>query len=108
MGGIFSSCSSDAEILSALQQPKRLVVDVRSVGEFSSGDGFSGAKNSPVDSVESRLAEFGPNDGTIITYCAAGVRAVRAADILRSNGFMNVFSTTNAGHLREIASRIPK
>lgn len=103
-----SSNSSDEEIITALQQPNRLVIDCRSAGEFSSGDGFEGAKNIPVDSIENRLAEVGNKDRTVITYCAAGVRAARAASTLTAAGFSNVFSTTNARHLRELAKRIPK
>ena len=108
MGAILSSNSSDDEVLAALQVPNRLVLDCRTTGEFSSGDGFEGAKNIPVDSIENRLTEIGGKDRTIITYCAAGVRASRAAGILSGAGFQKVFSTTNAQHLREIARRIPK
>ena len=108
MGGVFSSSSSDDQLLAALQVANRLVVDCRSTGEFQSGDAFEGAKNIPVDSMESRYAEVGEKGRTVITYCAAGVRAGRAADILRSHGYTHVFSTTNAGHLRDIARRIPK
>lgn len=108
MGGILSSNSSDDDVLSALQRPNRLVVDCRSPGEFSAGDAFAGAVNIPVDSTERRLKDFGDKDRTIITYCAAGARSCRAADVLKSNGFINVFSTSNANHLREIARRIPK
>lgn len=108
MGSVFSSNSSDEEVLAALQIPNRLVLDCRSAGEFSGGDGFDGAKNIPVDSLEGRVPEVGDVDRTVITYCAAGVRAARAAGILSSAGFRNVFSTTNAEHLREIARRIPK
>jgi rhodanese-related sulfurtransferase len=108
MGGVVSSSSSDDQVLAALQVPNRLVLDCRSTGEFKSGDAFQGAKNIPVDSIESRYAEVGEKDRTIITYCAAGVRAGRAADILRSHGYTQVFSTTNADHLRDCARRIPK
>ena len=103
------STSSDDDVLKALQAPNVLIADVRSPGEFSSGDAYPGAINVPVDSVASRVKEFGTDkDRNIITYCAAGVRAGRAAGALREAGFAKVFSTTNAGHLREIASRIPK
>jgi phage shock protein E len=108
MGGLLSSNSSDDEVLQALQTPNRLVIDCRSPGEFSAGDGFTGALNIPVDSVEKRLNEFGDKKRTIITYCAAGARSCRAADTLKTNGFLSVFSTTNANHLREIARRLPK
>jgi phage shock protein E len=108
MGNIMGSNSTDEQILDALQKPNRLVIDCRSKGEFGSGDAFEGAVNIPVDSIEARLAEIGDNERTVITYCAAGVRAARAANILKNGGYVNAFSTTNAGHLREIAQKIPK
>ncbi len=107
--GAFQSCSSDDDVLKALQSPNVLIADVRSTGEFANRDGYQGAVNIPVDTVASRLSEFGPDkDRNIITYCAAGVRAANAANTLRNAGFTQVFSTTNANHLREIARRIPK
>jgi len=107
--GAFQSTSSDDDVLKALEAPNVLVADVRSPVEFSTGDGYSSAVNIPVDSVFSRLGEFGTDKNRyIITYCAAGVRAGSAAETLRGAGFQNVFSTTNAGHLRYIAKRIPK
>ncbi len=103
------STSSDDDVLKALQTPNVLIADVRSPGEFAQGDAYPGAVNIPVDSVSDRIKEFGADlDRNIITYCAAGVRAGSAANTLRGAGFRNVFSTTNAGHLREIARRIPK
>jgi phage shock protein E len=108
MGNLISSNSSDDEVIAALGRPNRIVIDCRSVGEFAQGDGFTGAKNIPVDSIAERLEEVGDKDRTIITYCAAGVRASRAAGILSDAGFLNVFSTTNANHLRELAKRISK
>jgi phage shock protein E len=99
MGG---SNSSDNEIQSALQQPNRLVIDCRSAGEFSCGDGFTEAVNIPIDSLESRLGEILPKDRTIVTYCAAGARAARAANILKSHGYSQVFSATNAAHIRKL------
>lgn len=97
-----SSNSSDNEVIAALQQPNRLVIDCRSSSEFSGGDGFTGAVNIPVDSLESRLAEIEPKERTILTYCAAGARAARAADLLKKHGYIKVFSTTNAAHIRRL------
>jgi rhodanese-related sulfurtransferase len=108
MGG-FMSTSSDDDVLKALQNKNVLIADVRSPGEFAQGDAYPGAVNIPVDSVTDRIKEFGTDlERNIITYCAAGVRAGSAASSLREFGFRNVFSTTNAGHLRELAKRIPK
>ena len=97
-----SSNSSDDEVREALKRPNRLVIDCRSVGEFSRGDGFAGAVNIPVDSIESRMSEIEPRDRTILTYCAGGVRSARAAGILKEHGYIHVLSTTNADHIRKI------
>ena len=109
MGALFSSSSSDSEVYKALQQPNVFIADVRSPGEFASGDAYKGAVNVPVNSIDGRIKEFGSDkERYIITYCAAGVRASSAASTLKENGFMNVFSTTNADHLREIATNRPQ
>jgi rhodanese-related sulfurtransferase len=108
MGAFMSSNSTDEDVIKALLTPDRLVIDCRSAGEFARGDGFTGAKNIPVDSIDSRLGEVGDKSRTIITYCAAGVRAARAAGTLTGAGYRNVFSTTNADHLRELAKKIAK
>lgn len=99
MGG---SNSSDTEVKVALHEPNRLIIDCRSSSEFSNGDGFTGAVNIPIDSLESRLAEIQPKDRTILTYCAAGARSARAADLLKKHGYKKVFSTSNAAHIRRL------
>lgn len=100
--GITSSNSTDVEVKAALQTPGRVVIDCRAAGEVARGDGFSGAINIPVDSLENRLSDLKDKETTIITYCAGGVRSARAAGILKSNGYVNVYSTTNADHIRDI------
>jgi rhodanese-related sulfurtransferase len=105
MGGILSSNSSDCELKNALKDKNVLICDVRSPGEFSSGDAFTGAVNIPVDAVSSRLSEFGSDKNRpIITYCQAGIRAARAASTLKDAGFSRVFSSANADKLREISN----
>ena len=97
-----STNSSDSEVKVALQESNRLVIDCRSSSEYSNGDGFPGAVNIPIDSLENRLAEIQPKERIILTYCAAGARAARAADLLKKHGYRNVFSTSNAAHLRRL------
>ena len=76
-----------------------LVVDVRSVGEFSGGH-YNGALNIPVDEVQRRISEFGNNkDKEIILYCRSGGRAGSAKQMLESAGFKKV---TNAGGLTDM------
>ena len=76
-----------------------LVVDVRTVGEFS-GEHYNGALNIPVDEVQRRISEFGNNkDREIILYCRSGGRAGSAKQMLESAGFKKV---TNAGGLTDM------
>ncbi len=76
-----------------------LVVDVRSVGEFSGGH-FTGALNIPVDEVQRRISEFGNNkDKEIILYCRSGGRAGSAKQMLEAAGYKKV---TNAGGLTDM------
>lgn len=76
-----------------------LVVDVRSVGEFSGGH-FNGALNIPVDEVQKRIAEFGANkDREIVLYCRSGGRAGSAKQMLEAAGYKKV---TNAGGLTDM------
>ena len=77
-----------------------LIVDVRTTGEFQSGS-YPGAMNIPLDTVPSRLAEFGDKSKPVIVFCAAGGRSSQAKAILESSGFTKVF---NAGGVNDILS----
>jgi rhodanese-related sulfurtransferase len=61
-------------------------LDVREPKELEEGGAFKGAVNIPLGQLESRLGEV-PKDKVIITNCAHGVRAARAADLLVKNGY---------------------
>jgi len=66
-----------------------LVVDVRSVEEFSYG-AYPGAINIPLDELEMRVDELGKKDRKIILYCASGGRSSYAVQMLRAYGFTNL------------------
>jgi rhodanese-related sulfurtransferase len=88
-------------IREALQSSSVLVIDCRSRGEYSAGDGYAGAVNIPVDEVPRRLSECGSDKARpIVVYCRSGFRSSSAADILRQNGYANVISAANANALR--------
>lgn len=71
-----------------------LLVDVRSVEEFSSGH-VAGAINIPHDAVKNRFKEFGDNpEREVVLYCRSGRRSGVALEELEKNGFKHVF---NAG-----------
>jgi glyoxylase-like metal-dependent hydrolase (beta-lactamase superfamily II) len=80
--------SADARsLLDAMKEGMRdcVLLDVRTREEFESWH-VPGAVNVPLDELESRLAEL-PADRDILTICAMGSRATRAAEILEARGF---------------------
>jgi len=81
---------------------KRLVIDVRTPGEFMSG-AFPEAINIPLDDLMAGNAELGNNkEREIIVYCASGARSAYAQRVLNSRGFANVI---NGGGISAMMSR---
>lgn len=78
----------------------KLVVDVRTPGEFRSG-AYPGAVNIPLDDLQERLSELGGKDRELVLYCASGARSAYAQRVLRQLGYTNVI---NAGGLADIMS----
>lgn len=62
-----------------------VIVDVRTPGEFAGGH-VEGARNIPVDEIESRLSEI-PREKTVVVYCASGRRSASAAAVLARAGY---------------------
>jgi phage shock protein E len=85
------SCSSTAtagnEVITLQQDDdkKRIVVDVRTPGEFASG-AIEGAINIPVDQLQTRLNELQGYD-EVIVYCASGARSSSAKRMLDKYGY---------------------
>lgn len=69
-----------------------LVVDVRSIGEWTSGH-INGAIHMPITAILDHLAEI-PNDRPLATVCKSGYRASVVASILKNRGFGDVSSVT--------------
>ncbi|MCG6188818.1 FAD-dependent oxidoreductase [Maribellus maritimus] len=81
---------------------KRLVVDVRTRGEFMGG-AFPDAINIPLDDLMSGSGELGDDmDREIVVYCATGARSAYAQQVLRQRGFSNV---VNGGGISAMMSR---
>jgi NADPH-dependent 2,4-dienoyl-CoA reductase/sulfur reductase-like enzyme/rhodanese-related sulfurtransferase len=81
---------------------KRLVIDVRTPGEFRSG-AFPEAINIPLDDLMAGNVELGNNmEREIIVYCASGARSAYAQQVLKSRGFANVI---NGGGISAMMSR---
>jgi rhodanese-related sulfurtransferase len=67
----------------------KLILDVRTQAETSMGM-IKGAKNIPVDELQSRLKEL-PKDKEIIVHCRTGLRAEMGYTILRNGAFKTRF-----------------
>jgi rhodanese-related sulfurtransferase len=76
--------------LKAIIDDGAFLVDVRTPGEFASGN-VKGSVNIPLDSVPNQLAKF-KNKKNIIVFCRSGARSGQAKSILTQNGFSNVFN----------------
>lgn len=65
------------------------LLDVRTPQEFQEGH-LENASNIAVEILDSRLAEV-PPDQPIVLYCRSGNRSAQAAQILRANGYTQVY-----------------
>jgi len=67
------------------------IIDVRTVGEFSTGHVID-AINIPLDIVEESVLEQFPNkDEKLYIYCRSGNRSAQAANLLVKQGYTNVY-----------------
>nr|BDT30563.1 rhodanese-like domain-containing protein [Myxococcus sp. MH1] len=67
-----------------------VLLDVRTPQEFQQGHPEA-ARNIPVQELPQRVKEVGPPGTPVVVYCAAGGRSAVATQILRANGFPDVF-----------------
>lgn len=79
-----------------------IIVDVRSKGEFSGGH-IANSINIPVDVLANNLAKLKDKNKPVITCCASGIRSASAKNILKSNGFIQVY---NGGSWNGLNSKI--
>ncbi len=75
-----------------------MAIDVRTPAEYQSGH-YKGAKNIPLQELQSRLHELGDKNRAIVVYCASGMRSAQALTILTKAGFTDVM---NAGTMRNL------
>ena len=90
-GSLFGGGMSEelkGEIRSAVQKGAR-VIDVRTPGEFASGN-VGGSINIPLQDLSSSLGKVGKSSRPVVLYCRSGSRSAMAARILRSNGYERV------------------
>ncbi len=85
---VMEEAESNNEV--STDEMERLVVDVRSAGEFMGG-AFPNAVNIPLDDLMAGKGELGENTNReIVVYCASGARSAYAQQVLSNRGFTNV------------------
>lgn len=73
-----------------VEENTRMIVDVRSAGEFASG-AVPTATNISLDSIMQGAGDFGEDmDREIYVYCASGARSAYAQQVLAQRGYTNV------------------
>ena len=79
-----------------------LIIDVRSKAEYDGGH-VKGSINISVDSLGNNLNKLKDKNKTIITCCASGMRSAAAKNVLKSNGYLQVY---NGGSWRGLESKL--
>lgn len=78
-----------------------IILDVRSKAEYASGH-IKGSINIPVDMLRNNSGKLKKNS-TIITCCASGMRSAAAKNMLKTNGFPEVY---NGGSWMSLQNKI--
>lgn len=73
-----------------LMQRGAQVIDVRTPMEYRGGH-IKGSVNIPLDTLQRSLSKI-KKDKPVITCCASGMRSSTAKNILKSNGFTEVYN----------------
>jgi len=82
--------SQDAFEKLTKDNPKTVILDVRTVEEYANGY-IKGAVNTPHTDAEKVLAAVNKDD-TIVMYCRSGRRANMVAEMLKEKGFNNLYT----------------
>lgn len=84
-----------------------VVVDVREPGEYEVC-AIEGARNIPLQELPQRLSEV-PKDRPVVLHCKSGVRSARAWQILREQGYSEVYNLTGGilAWAREVDPQMP-
>ncbi len=79
-----------------------LILDVRSKGEYAGGH-IKGSITIAVEQLGSKLHKLKNKTKQIITYCESGMRSAAAKNILKSNGYTEVY---NGGSLNRLQNKL--
>ena len=81
-----------------IKNPSTVVIDVRSPWEYEM-DHIPGAKNIPLEEINSKVGEFKSYKSPVVLYCRSGNRSSMAVTILQQNGVADVY---NGGGLSDL------
>ncbi|SRR6187431_243031 len=68
-----------------------IIVDVRTKNEYASGH-IRGSVNIPLDILNNNLSKLKDKSKPVITCCASGMRSASAKNILKANGYAEVYN----------------
>jgi rhodanese-related sulfurtransferase len=86
-GGMNAGALTASGAVQLINREKAVVIDVCSAAEFASGH-VVGAKNVPLDELESRLPGVVKNKALpVILVCASGMRSSRAVAVAKKLGY---------------------
>jgi rhodanese-related sulfurtransferase len=84
-------------LLPELKRQGALFIDVRTAGEFASGNA-PGTLNIPLQELGSRLSEI-PKSAPVVLCCASGTRSGMASLVLKKHGYPHVYNVGTWGKL---------
>ena len=96
---LFSTEKTD---FSELVKKGAIILDVRTKAEYAGGH-IKGSVNIAVEQLGSNLHKLKNKSKPIITYCESGIRSAAAKNILKSNGFTNVY---NGGGIHRLQNKL--
>ena len=79
-----------------------LILDVRSKSEYTGGH-IKGSINIPLDALQNNFSKLKDKNKVIITCCLSGSRSAAAKNILKANGYSDVY---NGGGWRSLNQKI--
>jgi rhodanese-related sulfurtransferase len=90
LAATMASTDINAEAMLAMEKSERLLLDVRTVEEYTNGH-IPTSVNIPLNEIATRLSHLSEfKDSPVVVYCRSGLRAGKAIAILEENGFTNV------------------
>ena len=84
-----------------LKKDGAIIIDVRSKDEFAGGH-LKGSLNIPLQNLQSNLSKI-KKGKPVITCCATGMRSAQAKNILKSQGYDEVY---NGGGWKNLQSQL--